>query len=119
MPSRILVLCLALLASCALSATSLDVYGRLPSIEQAALSPDGTKIAFIQTSGDLRTLAIVDLNATKLVSAVRLSDTKVRQVEWADDDYLLVTVASSSMPMDLMGERTEWHMMTAYGLKTK
>ena len=59
-------------ARCARSGgASVDAYGRLPSIEQAALSPDGTKIAFVKTTQDWRVLAIIDLNEEKLVGGVR------------------------------------------------
>jgi hypothetical protein len=44
----------ALLAAPALAATDVEAYGRLPSIEQAALSPDGTKIAFVKTTQDFK-----------------------------------------------------------------
>ena len=116
---RFFYLWLALLAAPALAAAEVDVYGRLPSIEQAALSPNGTKIAFVKTTQDWRLLAIVDMNEEKLVGGVRLGDVKLRSVEWADDDHLLLTTASSVMPMGLSGERTEWHLMTVYNLKTK
>ena len=114
-------LCLLLLSGLAASAsagTPLDAYGRLPSIEQAVLSPDGSTIAFVQTTQDWRVLAIIDLNASKVVGATRVGDQKVRSVEWADDDHLLVTIASSAMPIGLWGENTEWHLMTVYNRKT-
>ena len=114
-------LCFLLLSGLAVSATAgtpLDAYGRLPSIEQAALSPDGSTIAFIQTTQDWRVLAIIDLNASKVVGVTRVGDEKVRSVEWADDDHLLVTIASSAMPIGLWGENTEWHLMTVYNRKT-
>jgi pimeloyl-ACP methyl ester carboxylesterase len=110
---------LALLAAPALAAAGVDAYGRLPSIEQAALSPDGTKIAFVKTTEDWRVLAIVDIGEEKLVGGVRLGDAKLRSIEWADDDNLLLTTASSTMPRELSGERTEWHLMSVYNLKTK
>jgi dipeptidyl aminopeptidase/acylaminoacyl peptidase len=116
---RLVCLWVALLAAPALTAAGVDVYGRLPSIEQAALSPDGTKIAFVKTTQDWRLLAIVDLNEEKLVGGVRLGEAKLRSVEWADDDHLLLTTASSTMPMGLYGERTEWHLISVYDLKTK
>jgi dipeptidyl aminopeptidase/acylaminoacyl peptidase len=116
-----LMLCLwaVLFAAPAPSAAGVEVYGRLPSIEQAALSPDGSKIAFVKTTQDWRFLAIIDLNQEKLVGGLRLGDTKLRSVEWADDDHLLLTTASSVMPWGLYGERTEWHVMSVYNLKTK
>ena len=38
---------------------SLAVYGRLPSLEDVALSPDGARIAFVKTTEDRRLLTIV------------------------------------------------------------
>src|SRR5882672_11689601 len=89
--NRFLCLCLALLAAPALAADGVEAYGRLPSIEQAALSPDGTKIAFVKTTQDWRVLAVIDINEEKLVGGVRLGDAKLRSVAWADDDHLLLT----------------------------
>jgi dipeptidyl aminopeptidase/acylaminoacyl peptidase len=116
---RLVCLCVAVLAPPVLTAASVDAYGRLPSIEQAALSPDGTRIAFVKTTQDWRLLVIVDISEEKLVGGVRLGDVKLRSVEWADDDHLLLTTASSTMPMGLVGERTEWHLISVYDLKTK
>jgi dipeptidyl aminopeptidase/acylaminoacyl peptidase len=110
---------LALFAFPAAAAAPVEAYGRLPSIEQAALSPDGSKIAFIQTTVDWRVLAIVDVNEEMMIGAIRVGDEKIRAVEWADDDHLLLTTASSVMPMDLEGERIEWHLMNVYSLKDK
>jgi dipeptidyl aminopeptidase/acylaminoacyl peptidase len=101
------------------AAAPLDAYGRLPSIEQAALSPDGSTIAFVETTQDWRALAIVDVNNPKLIGGVRLGDTKLRSVEWADDEHLLLTTASNSMPFGLVGERTEWHLLSVYNVRTK
>jgi acetyl esterase/lipase len=116
---QLLCMWLTLLAAPALGATGVDAYGRLPSIEQAALSPDGTKIAFVKTTQDWRVLAIVDISEEKLVGGVRLGEVKLRSVEWADDDHLLLTTASSTMPRGLSGERTEWNLISVYDLKTK
>jgi dipeptidyl aminopeptidase/acylaminoacyl peptidase len=103
----------------ALPAATLEAYGRLPSIEQAALSPDGSKVALVQTQHDIRMLAIIDVDAEKALAVLRLGDGKVRAIEWADDTHLLVTTASSVMPMELVGEKTEWHLLHVYDLQTK
>ena len=65
MPSRIGRI-LGLLIGCALAAASparaalpLEVYGRLPRLENLALSPDGTRIAFAKTEGNDRTVAVM------------------------------------------------------------
>jgi dipeptidyl aminopeptidase/acylaminoacyl peptidase len=105
-------------ASPATAAASVDAYGNLPSVEQVALSPDGSTIAFIQMVQDRRVLAIANINDFKLVGAARVDDARVRSIEWADDEHLLLTTASNQMPMELSGERTEWHLMSVYDLKT-
>ena len=108
----------ALAAAPAPAATPAEIYGRLPAIEQAALSPDGSRIAFIRTTQDWRALAVFDFRTSKLVGGVRLGDAKIRSVQWADDEDLLVTTATSQMPMDLRGEKTEWNLMVLYDLKS-
>jgi hypothetical protein len=42
------------MASHAASPQLLEAYGRLPSLEDVALSPDGTKLAFVRTTEDSR-----------------------------------------------------------------
>jgi hypothetical protein len=99
--------------------TPLEAYGRLPSIEQATISPDGTKVALVQSANDVRMLSIFDIDAEKVLALLRLGDSKVSLIEWADDIHLLVTTASSVMPMELFGEKTEWHLLHVYDLQTK
>ena len=110
-------LLMSLIASTASAAAPLDTYGRLPSIERAALSPDGSKIAFVQTAGDRRLIAIVALGDEHLVAALKLGDTKLRAMEWADEQHLLLTTASTVMPFELSGTKTEWHLMQVYDLQ--
>jgi dipeptidyl aminopeptidase/acylaminoacyl peptidase len=108
-----------LLASQAPAATPLEAYGRLPSIEQATLSPDGSKIALVLTTQDMRLLSIADLIDRKMVSSTRIGDQKVRSVQWADDTHLLLTTGSSVMPWGLTGERQEWRLMQVFDLATR
>jgi hypothetical protein len=117
---RFLRLWAVLLAAPAAAAVPLlDAYGSLPTIEQATLSPDGSKIAFVKTTQDWRVLAVFDVDGEKFICGIRVGDVKLRSVEWADNDHLLLTTASSLMPMELSGERTEWHVMSVYNVKTK
>jgi dipeptidyl aminopeptidase/acylaminoacyl peptidase len=109
----------ALLAASAKAAAPLEAYGRLPSIEQATLSPDGTKVAFIQTTQDTRMLAIYDLVEMKTHSITKLGEQPVRSVEWADDTHLLMTKAYTQMPFELSGEQREWRLMEVFDLGTR
>jgi acetyl esterase/lipase len=112
--TRLAFLVLSLAATAASAVTPLQAYGHLPTIEQAALSPDGTKIAFVRTVQEARLLAVVSLTDNKLVGGYRLGDLKIRAILWADDQYLLFTTASTAMPADLSGEATEWNTIMAY-----
>ena len=110
---------LALLASTANAAPPIDAYGRLPSIEKAALSFDGKTLALAQNSSDTHLISIVALENDRLVAQIRLGDQKVRALEWADDDHLLITTASTEMPFELTGEKTEWRLLQVYSVRDK
>jgi hypothetical protein len=85
--NRLFSVRLALLALVALApfpapaAAPVEPYGRLPSIEQAALSPDGAKIAFVQTAENWRVLAIFDLSQSKVIAALRAGSARTGSPE--------------------------------------
>ncbi len=115
----ILIMSIALPAAATEAAAPLEAYGRLPSIEHATLSPDGSKVALIETMQDTRLLAIVDLAESKPINMTKVSEKVVRSLEWADDTHLLMTTASSQLPMGLVGARTEWWLMQVFDLKSR
>src|SRR5207237_1071262 len=49
----------ALSCAPAIEAAPLEVYGRLPRLENVALSPDGSRIAFVKTEGNTRLVAVL------------------------------------------------------------
>ena len=82
----------------AAAASPLEVYGRLPHIEDLALSPDGTRVAFVRTEGDERFVAVVNLDTGFLVGKVHAGDQKLRDIEWADDRHLLIETSVTDVP---------------------
>jgi dipeptidyl aminopeptidase/acylaminoacyl peptidase len=82
----------SLLATDALSAP-LEVYARLPSLEDVAISPDGSRLAYVHTNGDERIVAVVSLPARAPLGAVKVGSEKLRAIEWADNDRLLITTS--------------------------
>ena len=110
---------LALIVSTAHAAAPLEGYGRLPAIDKAVLSPDGKTLAMEQTRNGAHLISIVSLENEKLVAQIRLSDQPVRSLEWADDEHLLITTASTEMPFELRGEKTEWHLLQVYDVAEK
>ncbi|QSR15839.1 S9 family peptidase [Novosphingobium sp. KA1] len=72
----------------------LDAYGELPRIEDAALSPDGRNIASISRIDGQRRLLVVDETGKPLVNAAT-GDGKVRAIEWADNETMLLTTSAT------------------------
>jgi len=95
----------------------LEAFGRLPSLEDVAISPDGTKIAFVRTLGDERNLIVTPLTKHEILGRVRLGDTKLRGVEWIDDDNVLATISNTSPPpIGFTGPTREWYQLVTYDL---
>jgi dipeptidyl aminopeptidase/acylaminoacyl peptidase len=108
-------------APCARSA-SLEVYGRLPHLEDVALSPDGSRVAYVRTEGNERFVAVTELDHNKLLTRLRAGDEKLRRVAWADNDHLLIETSVTTFPRgfgfvgpDYVGE---WFQAQVYDLKT-
>jgi acetyl esterase/lipase len=118
-------LAIAVTAILALSTTRpirsapLEAYGRLPSLEDVALSPDGTRLAFVRTVENSRLLGVVALADQRLLGGSKLGETKLRDLAWADNDHLLITTAATGRPFGLSGENQEWHLLTVYDLRTR
>lgn len=107
---------LCLLAAQVSLAASLDVYGKLPSLEDVALSPDGSRLAFVRTQGDARVIAIVAIAERKSAGGMRIGNQKLRLLEWADDDHLMIVTSETSLPPGFMGEDREWYLMQVFDL---
>jgi dipeptidyl aminopeptidase/acylaminoacyl peptidase len=112
---------IAAVASVAVSpvatAVPLEAFGRLPSLEDAALSPDGASIAFVTTTQNQRLIVIYSLKEHRLLGGVRIGDQKVRSVGWADDSQLLLTTSSAGIPWGMSGSQREWFQMQAFDVQ--
>ena len=94
-------------------AVPLAVYGGLPSVEDVALSPDGTRVAYVRTEGDQRIVIFATVADRKMVRWVKIGGEKLRSLEWADDDNVLLT---SSITDSLYGFRGERYLLRVYSL---
>jgi dienelactone hydrolase len=99
-------------------AAPLETYGRLPSLEDVALSPSGKRIAFVRTKENQRLIAIADLPNT-LLARMGIGEVKLRHLQWADDDHLMITTSSTGMPFGLVGKDTEWDQLSIYEVSSK
>jgi dienelactone hydrolase len=100
------------------NAASLETYGHLPTLEDVAISPDGTRLAFVSTQGDERLLAVTELATRKLLHGARLGATKLRSIGWADNERLLLLTSSTGIPSGLrnpgVGWFQEWYYLSVY-----
>jgi hypothetical protein len=98
----------------------LEVFGRLPSLEDVAISPDGTKIAFVRTKGEIRNLAVTPVTASEILGGVRIGEAKLRALEWVDDDNLLATASTTSLPpIGFVGRMGEWRQIANFNVSAQ
>ena len=96
----------------------LTAYGALPSIELVQLSPSGDRLAFVTVIGEQRGLAVVDLATNTPLQGVGVGDAKVRNMEWIDNDRILITTSSTeSMPLIFM-DQTELTIGRTFNVTT-
>jgi acetyl esterase/lipase len=101
--------------------TPVEVFGRLPAVEDMILSPDGSKLAFVETSGDKRSVLVFSLEQREQpLGAFRVGETKLRDLSWLDNDNLLITRSSTEPPpFGLFGaSKSEWFQLATYRVST-
>ncbi|MEO7027031.1 MAG: S9 family peptidase, partial [Caulobacteraceae bacterium] len=86
----------------------LEAYGKLPMIEDAAIAPDGARVAMIVTNGEQRNVAVFTARDLKLVLNVVAGNERVREIQWAGSRHIIVTVSSTSRVADVEGAKREW-----------
>jgi len=89
-------------------AAPLEAYGKLPTLEAAAVSPSGHAVAVVLTDGEQRAIVVKDLASNMATLRVRTGDVKVRSVRWVGDKQLLVVTSTTEAPMFLRNARREW-----------
>ncbi|MFL5295957.1 MAG: alpha/beta hydrolase family protein [Phenylobacterium sp.] len=121
---RLIRVMLAALSAAAIAATTsaaapLAAYGKLPSIEEAAVSPSGKAIAVVFTNGEDRTIVVQDLDSHAVRLRGFLGANKVRSVTWAGDDHLAVSYSATFNSFLVQNGFREWLFGSTIDLKTK
>jgi len=80
----------------------IEAFGQLPALDQVTLSPNGENIAFVGTVQGKRVLGVRSL-AGQTLGAVDLGNAKVRDVQWGDDDHVLITTSTTTEIAHLRG----------------
>ncbi len=114
-----LMAALVLAAAPGARAAPLEAYGRLPAIEARALSPDGAMMASTLTDGEDRTIVVQSLTDGKLVAILRAGQVKVRSIQWAGLDHLILVATTTAVAREVTAPRTEWAMAYDLNLRTR
>ena len=82
-----------------------------------AISPDGSKIVYVRTNGESRKLIVLPLSKREAIGAVLIGDTKLRDVDWVDNDNIIATVSNTSPPpFGFIGATREWYQLVNFDL---
>ncbi len=85
----------------------LSAYGELPGFERAALSPSGDRVAMIVTINGKRSLVLTDKG--NVLRAIELADIKVRDIEWANDEQVLVDYSQTEKLYGFTTDKAEFY----------
>lgn len=73
---------------------SAQAFGHLPEVTDMALSPNGKLLGWIDNSGPITGIAVLNVDSGKMLRTLAFEQSmKMRKVEWADDETLLVDVS--------------------------
>jgi len=110
--SVLFALCVTLTAKMGY-AVPLSVYGGLPSVENVTLSPDGSRVAYVRTDADSRIVVVATVADRKLIRWVKVGEEKLRSLDWADDDNVMLTTSVTS---SINGFRLERFLLQVYSV---
>jgi dipeptidyl aminopeptidase/acylaminoacyl peptidase len=96
---------------------TLDMFARLPQIDQISLSPSGKRIALVTQKGDEKLLVhfTVGKNDKKAVS---LGQIKVRDLLFGDDDHVILITSLATDRVYYGPGKAEVHLATCFNLNT-
>jgi len=97
----------------------LEVYGKLPTLSDVVISPDGASFAYVRVLDDKRVIVAQSLANNQFLGMINISDVKLRDLQWADSHTLIVTTSVTAMPAGLIGGRAEWYQAQTFDTQTK
>jgi dipeptidyl aminopeptidase/acylaminoacyl peptidase len=103
----------------AAAAAPLEAYGQLPSLDQFTISPDGKNIAYVTNVNGKRTVLINSIAQGQVIGGIDVNDQKLRDLTWADNDNLLLTMSVTHVALGGGGPRSEYFMTQTYRLSDK
>jgi dipeptidyl aminopeptidase/acylaminoacyl peptidase len=80
----------AMLAASAAQAASLEAYSKQLSMRLVSISPDGSKVAFVQLIDGKQAVVIDQLNPAAVIANIPPGDHKYESLTWVDPNHLIV-----------------------------
>lgn len=92
-----------------------EAFASLPEFSLVTMSPDGQKLAWAASSDGTPAILMFDLASGKVLRKVRSGELPVRDLVWADDRTLLITVSStqSQNPSTVAERKYEFYRVLA------
>jgi dipeptidyl aminopeptidase/acylaminoacyl peptidase len=101
----------------------ITAFANLPAMSQPVLSPNGQQLAWIDNSGSRQAVEIIDLlKNARLLRLESEAELKVRRIQWADDEILLIVNAitqSAPLPNGNTSGPIEWERTKALNVHTR
>jgi dienelactone hydrolase len=89
-------------------AAPLETYGGLPTLSTVRISPDGRLLAMTTLHADQRRVVIQRTDTRQTVMERNFGALKLRDVQWAGGDHLIVTTSQTSGLLGVTARRREW-----------
>lgn len=96
----------------------LTAYGKLPDIEDVALSPDAKRVALVKEKDDERLIFDYNLSSGD-VAALAVERSKLRSLMWADNERILITASDFIRSEYIVGRKFEGYRGIIADLKTQ
>ena len=74
----------------------LEAFAALPNLDQAKLSPDGDRIAYLISNGGQQQLQIQGLSSQQAIAVPPLRDTEIITFYWANKDIVLMSLGTET-----------------------
>lgn len=95
-----------------------EAFGRLPALDVVAISPDGGKLAIIESGVSGVTVSVYSLATTTSVRSVALGEVKARDVSWVGDTHVVLTVGTTQRVFDSARSLFEWTRVISINVAT-
>lgn len=109
-------------AAATVARPAIAAFGKVPAMTSAVLSPNGRHLAWTDNSGARQVVEVVDLaSRQRLARLESATDLIVRDMQWADDDVLLIH-NSFTLPTPIARgtkEQIDWTRITALNVRTR